>query len=107
MLSLFDTIPATYVRPSGAYVAHRWVATAELPAPIRVIFPQRVDGATLQMLPEGDRQYTHLVTWTKTELWPNDLLEIRGVQYRVVKQEDWSADGNFHEVIIRKVQVRE
>ncbi|HXK36115.1 MAG TPA: hypothetical protein VJ553_00860 [Candidatus Paceibacterota bacterium] len=104
MLSVFSQVPATLVRPTGTIVAGRWVPDVVAPVAITVITPQRASGTDLQMLPDGDRQYVHLKTWSTTELHADDLLTVGGVEHRVVLVEDWEYDGNFHKALIRKVQ---
>lgn len=104
MLSVFPQVTASHVRPSGSYVAGRWVPNAPVSESITVVTPQRADGSLLMQLPEGERAYTHLKTWTRKPLLTGDLLTIGEVEYLVVVAEDWSYDGSFYRALIRRVQ---
>lgn len=101
MLQYFPKMAATYRRPSGVYVDSRWVPAAVAEIPIMIIRPQPANGRELQMLPEGDRQYSHLKTWTAAEVMPNDVLTFRAVEYRVVSSKDYQFDGAFHKILLR------
>jgi hypothetical protein len=110
ILSHFPTIPATLKRPTGADVDGNWVEGATVESPILVVPPQPANGADLQFLPDGEREYVHKKCWTESDLLLEDVLEINGAEYKVVLVGDydesclnWGFDG-FHRVLIREVQ---
>jgi len=104
VLNFFPKVAAAYYRPSGAYVAGVWVAATPSPTPLTIIQPQPADGRTLMMLPEGDRQYDHLVTWSETNLEPDDRVVFGGVTYRVVHRTNRAIDGGFYRAVMREEQ---
>lgn len=84
----------TVTRPSGSYVAGRWVAGAasmfEITASIQPATPKE-----LQRLPEGDRTTAVVAVWTSTELQAHDLVAYGGGNYEVQALERWDLGGYF------------
>lgn len=105
MLRYFPKVAASYKRPTGTYGTDgKWVAGSPASVPILVIAPQPATGRDLQMMPEGDRVYRHLKTWTETELMPNDMVTYDGTTYRVIPSANWAIEGNYHRVLLREMQ---
>jgi hypothetical protein len=105
LLTAFPKVAASLVRPGGAYnAAGRWVPASVDPVPIKIVKPQPARGSELQNLPEGERVYTHLKTWTETVLNVGDLLTYKGVEYRVVLVPDYQDDGEFCKALMRENQ---
>lgn len=83
----------TVTRPSGSYVAGRWVEGAatilEITASIQPATPKE-----LQRLPEGDRTRDVIAIWTTTELRVGegaqaDRVSYGGATYEVQAVERW------------------
>lgn len=104
MMQYFPKVIATYRRPTGSYVDSRWVADAVDGIPVQIIAPQPASGRDLQMLPEGDRTFRHLKTWSPVELLADDVLKVSGFVYRVVKSKDYQTDGGYYKILMREVQ---
>lgn len=110
LLAGFPTVAATYVRPSGSYVNGEWTEEISAPVEIDLVSPQPADGRSLQLLPEGDRVYEHMMTWTVEALQPRDIVTLDAVEYRVILARGydqavrgWDMDG-FTKVLMREVQ---
>ena len=110
ILSSFPKISATRKRPNGSDVSGHWVETTPTSTTISVIPPQPANGTELQLLPDGEREYTHLKVWSTAELATDDVLTISGVDYLVVLSMDYDSacarlgfDG-FYKALIRRVQ---
>lgn len=64
---------------------------------------QPADPAAVQMLPEGERLGNVIEVWSAAELRASDAAEalsdvlvVDGQSFRVIKSEDWSANGYSH-----------
>ena len=64
---------------------------------------QPADPDAVQMLSEGERLRNMIEVWSATELRASDAVEalsdvlvVNGQSYRVIKTEDWSANGYSH-----------
>jgi hypothetical protein len=104
LLGFFPKKAAVLSRPTGSYVNGRWVAGTASTSNILIIRPQPLPGKDLQVLPEGDRTYVHLVSWSDAEIHNDDILTINSLTYRVVHVEPWNEDGGGYRFFIRLVQ---
>lgn len=104
MLATFPKVAATYRRGTTVYTNGRPVITWTANTPILIIAPQPTPGAQLQLLPEGERVYQHKSTWANTALIVEDVVTYGGEDYKVTLSEDWGDDGEYHRVLMRKVQ---
>jgi len=111
ILNSFPKIAATRKRySSGADVNGHWVNGTPVSTPINIVAPQPANGNELQLLPDGERQYTHYKLWSTAELLPDDEVTISGTNYLVVLNMDYEIacqaeqfDG-FYKAMVRKVQ---
>jgi hypothetical protein len=101
--------PFTALRSPGSLQAGRFVVsdatTVELYGSVQV-----ADANTLQQVPEGDRVTGARVFWSTSPMYEtrigenpglSDFLIHRGVQYRVAKVWDWSANGYYKALGVR------
>jgi hypothetical protein len=116
MLSYFasEKISDVLIRPgSGQYQDGEWVPDSPGTTNIEIIAPQPMRPDELQMLPQGERVYNHLVTWMTPEIrnWPvvpgststnPDILRIDGSHYKVMEISNRSVLGNFYRVVLRE-----
>jgi hypothetical protein len=96
----------TVTRPSGSYVAGRWVEgaaeTFEIAASIQPATPKE-----LQRLPEGDRVKAVIAIWTTTELRVGegaqaDRVSYGGGTYEVQAVERWDL-GEYFKALASRV----
>jgi hypothetical protein len=98
----------TVMRPSGSYVAGRWVEGAgsafEIVASIQPATPKE-----LQRLPEGDRVRDVIAIWTTTELQvaaspaaQADRVTYAGASYEVQAVERWDL-GEYFKALASRV----
>ena len=105
LLATFPKIAATRKRYSaGADVNGHYVPGTPTSTSITVIAPQPANGTELQLLPDGERNYTHLKVWSESELAVDDEVTIGGTDYLVVMSLNYDADGGFYKAMIREVQ---
>lgn len=104
MLEVFTKLSATLVSPTGTYstTTGLWTAGTPTTSSIQVIAPQPASGRDLQLLPEGEREYTHLKTWTESSVLTGDKITVAGRTYRVTMTKPWFDDGNFIQVLMRE-----
>ena len=104
MLEVFTKLSATLLSPTGSYstATGTWTAGTPSTSTVAIIAPQPASGRDLQFLPEGEREYIHLKTWTEASVLTGDKITVAGRTYRVTTTKPWFDDGNFVQVLMRE-----
>ena len=106
LLNFFPQVAATYRRPTGTYstTTGTFVPGSASDNDITIISPQPASGKELLLLPEGDREFNHLKTWTETALQNEDIVTWNGTQFKVVRVGDFNFDGGFYPILMRELR---